>query len=77
MPLIFDILSDIQAFIIPKCGDDTVRWAAITAGHFFMLSAGEFTVLSRDLFGPSIHLTCSDARLHSSLLARSISPSDL
>ena len=77
MPLTFDILSDIQAFIIPTCDDDTVRWAAITAGHFRMLSAGEFTVLTRDLFDPSIHLTCSDARLHHSLLARSISPSDL
>ena len=48
MPLTFDILSDIQAFIIPTCDDDTVRWAAITAGHFLMLSAGEFTVLSRN-----------------------------
>ena len=76
MPLTFNILSDIQAFIIPTCDDDMVRWAAITAGHFLMLSAGEFTVLSRDLFDPSIHLICSDARLHSSLLARSISPSD-
>lgn len=77
MPLTFDILSDIQAFIIPTCDDDTVRWAAITAGHFLMLSAGEFTVLSRDLFDLPIHLTCSDARLHSSLLERSISPFDL
>ena len=76
MPLTFDILSDFQAFIIATCDDDTVRWAAITAGHFLMLSAGEFIVLSRDLFDPSIHLTCSDARLHSSLLALSISPSD-
>ena len=77
MPLTFNILSDIQAFIIPTCDDDTVRWAAITAGHFLMLSAGEFTVLSRNLFYPSIHLTCFDARLHSSLLARSISPSNI
>ena len=77
MPLTFNILSDIQAFIIPTCDDDTVRWAAITAGHFLMLRAGEFTVLSRDLFDPFIHLTCSDARLHSFLLARSITPSDL
>ena len=58
----FDILSDIQAFITPTCDDDTVRWAAITSGHFPILSAGEFTVLSRDLFDPSSHLTCSDAR---------------
>ena len=70
MPLTFDILSDIQAFIIPTCDDDTVRCAAITAGHFLMLRAGEFTVLSRDLFDPFIHLTCSYARLHSFLLAR-------
>ena len=77
MPLTFNILSDNQAFIIPTCDDDTVRWAAITADHFLMLREGEFTVLSRDLLDPSIHLTCSDARLHSSLLARSISPSDL
>ena len=48
MSLTFDILSDIQAFIIPTCDEDTVRWAAITAGHFLMLRAGEFTVLSRD-----------------------------
>ena len=48
MPLTFDILSDIQAFIIPTCDEDTVRWAAITAGHFLMLRASEFTVLSRD-----------------------------
>ena len=68
MPLTFDILSDIQAFIIPTCHDDTVRWAAVTAGHFLMLNAGEFTVLSRDFFDLSIHLTCSDTRLHSSLL---------
>ena len=58
MPLTFDILPDIQAFIIPTCDDDTVRWAAITAGHFPMLSACKFTVLSRDLVDPSIHLTC-------------------
>ena len=77
MPLTFDILSDIQAFIIPTCDDDTVRWAAITAGHFLMLRAGGFTVLSRDLFDPSIYLTYSDARLHSFLLAQSITPSDL
>lgn len=48
MSLTFDILSDIQAFIIPTCDEDTVRSAAITAGHFLMLRAGEFTVLSRD-----------------------------
>ena len=65
MPLTFNILPDIQAFIIPTCDDDTVRWAAITAGHFLTLRAGEFTVLSRDLFDPFIHLTCSDGRLHS------------
>ena len=77
IPLTFNILSDIQAFIIPTCDDDTVRWTAITAGHFLMLRAGEFTVLSRDLLDPFIRLTCSDARLHSFLLARSITPSDL
>ena len=48
MPLTFDILPDFQAFLIPTCDEDTVRWAAITAGHFLMLCAGEFTVLSRD-----------------------------
>ena len=48
VPLTFDSLSDIQALIIPTCDEDTVRWAAITAGHFLMLRAGEFTVLSRD-----------------------------
>ena len=42
IPLTFNILSDIQALIIPTCDDDTVRWAAITAGHFLMLRAGEF-----------------------------------
>ena len=57
---------DIQTFIISTCDDGTVRWVAITAGHFLMLRAGEFTVPSRDLFDPSIHLTCCDARLHSS-----------
>ena len=36
--------------------DDTVRWAAITAGHFLTLYAVESTVLSRDLFDPSFHL---------------------
>ena len=77
MPLKLDILSDIQAFIIPTCDDDTVRWAAIIAGHLLMLRAGEFTIVSRDVFDPSIHLSCSDASLHSSLLARSITPSDL
>ena len=61
MPLTFDILSDIQAFIIATCDDDTVRWAAITAGHFLMLSAGEFTVISRDL---SIRLFTSPALTH-------------
>ena len=50
------------------------RWSFPYA---LMLSAGEFTVLSRDLFDLPIHLSCSDARLHSSVLARSISPSDL
>ena len=47
LPLTFDILSDIQAFIIPTCDEDTVGWGAITAGHFLRLHAGEFTVLSR------------------------------
>ena len=65
--LTFDILPiDIQTIIIPTCDDGTVRWVAITAGHFLMLRAGEFTVPSRDLFDPSIHLTCCDAGLHSS-----------
>ena len=61
MPLTFDILSDIQAFIIPTCDDDTVRWAAITARHLLMLSAGEFTVLSRTF---SIRLFTSPVLTH-------------
>lgn len=64
MPLTFDILSAVKPFLNPKSDDDNAKWAALTTGHFLMLRAGELTVASSDHFDPSIHLTCSDAKLH-------------
>ena len=63
MPLTFDILSAVKPFLNPKSDDDNAKWAALTTGHFLMLRAGELTVASSDHFDPSIHLTCSDAKL--------------
>ena len=67
---------DVQTFIIPTCDDGTVRWVAITAGHFLMLRAANLQFLLATF---SIRLFTSPALTHVYIplfLAQSISPFD-
>ena len=68
---------NIQTFItVPKSDDGTVRWVAITAGHFLMLRAANLQFLLATF---SIRLFTSPALTHVYIplfLAQSISPFD-
>ena len=66
MPITFDLPCKIHVFVNFRSNDDIVYWAAITWGHFFLLSAGEFTLCNKERFDLSRNLALGDVTSHQS-----------